>query len=202
MAHSRRTRVQSAGRILDHLVMDRKKTVVVFGLLAVMAIMWGRVLLGHKPGSAAAANDPASQAASPSAAPLPVRFVELPKQPGRNDSIDRNFFTVQDRAYFRPNAGARDTSTDPEVHVISPDHVQEVIRRAAQKLKLEAVLWNENPRAFINDRLLSLGDKITVKEGTTPFEFEVLRIYENSVLVGCAGTQLTLKLAQYLDVDK
>jgi hypothetical protein len=77
-----------------------------------------------------------------------------------------------------------------------------VIRRAAQKLKLEAVLWNENPRAFINDRLLGLGDRVTVKEGTTSFEFEVLRIHENSVLVGCAGTQLTLKLAQYLDVDK
>jgi hypothetical protein len=202
MGRSRRINVPAAGRILDHLAMDRKRTVVVFGLVAVLAIMWIRVLLGRTPGTAAAAPKPASPTASEPAGPRSVRFVELPKLPGRHDAIYRDFFAAQERPYFRPAAGARDPSADAEVHVVSSDHAQEVIRRVAQRLKLEAVLRNENPRAFINDRLLGLGDKITVKEGTNSFEFEVLRIYENSVLLGCTGTQLTLKLAQYLDVSK
>jgi len=193
--------VQSASQILDHLMIDRKKTTVALGLIAIMAIMWGRVLLGRRPGSAVA-REPASRPAVQQEQPMKVRFVELPKLPGRNDSIERDFFAVQDRACLRQNAGARNPSTDPEVRVVSPDHAQEVIRRIAQRLKVEAVLWSENPQAFINDQLRRVGEKITMKEGTGSFEFEVLRIYEDSVLVGCNGTQLTLKLAQDLEVHK
>jgi len=69
-------------------------------------------------------------------------------------------------------------------------------------LKLEAVLWSESPRAFLNDQLLSVGSKLTVKDGTASYEFEVLQIYMDSVLVGCDDMQLTLPLAQSLEVSK
>lgn len=69
-------------------------------------------------------------------------------------------------------------------------------------MKLAAVSLSENPQAFINDQLLRVGDRLTLKEGAKVIEFEVLRIYENSVLVGCEDTQLTLKLAQSLEVNK
>ncbi len=201
MARSKRTGVRSAGQLLDHLMIDRKKMAVAFGLVAILAIMWGRVLLGRKP-AAAMARETVTRASVRPEPPRQVRFVELPKVPGRNDTIERDFFAVQDRACFRPKGSARNPSADPEVHVVSPDHAQEVIRRIAQRLKVEAVLWSENPQAFINDQLRRVGEKITLKEGTGSFEFEVLRIYEDSVLVGCNGTRLTLKLAQDLDVHK
>ena len=53
--------------------------------------------------------------------------------------------------------------------------------------------------ALINDQLLSVGDKLTVKSGTAIFEVEVLQIYVDSVQVGCDGIQLTLGLAQKLE---
>jgi len=197
--------MQSAGRILNRLASDRKKTVLALGLIAIMAIMWVRVLLGQKPDSAAAAPGPVPPEAAQQEPPAQVRFVELPKLPGRNDSIHRDFFAVQNRAYFQPN-DAQNASTDTEVHVVSPGHATEVITRVAQRLKLEAVLWSENPgkdpQVFINDRLLRAGDKLTVTEGADSVDFEVLRIDESSVLVGSGGAQLTLKLAQYLEVNK
>ena len=83
-----------------------------------------------------------------------------------------------------------------------PTNVQEVIQRVARTLKLEAVLWSESPQAFLNDQLLSVGSKLTVKDGTASYEFEVLQIYMDSVLVECDDMQLTLKLAPGLEVIK
>jgi hypothetical protein len=204
MAHSKKTNVPSAGRVLNHLVFDGKKTVAALALMGVMAVMWVRVLTGHKPG-AAAARPTARPETAASETPPRVRFVELPRQPGRHDTIERDFFAVQDRASFQLH-GAHPTGTEPEVRVTAVDHAQEVIHRVAQRMKLGAVLWSEDrredPQAFINDRLLRIGDRFTLKDGTDSVEFEVLRIYDNSVLVGSDGVQLTLKIAQGFDVNQ
>jgi hypothetical protein len=160
-----------------------------------MAIMWARVLTGHKPGAAAAAGEPGAPVAVRPELPPPLRVVPLPKVAGRHDFIYQDFFAMQDRACFQPNGGARPTDTEPEVRVIATNHAQEVVHRVAPKLKLEAVLhWSVDPQVFLNDQLLRVGDKLTVKEGADSVEFEVLRIYENSVLVGSGGTQLMLKV--------
>lgn len=200
MGHSRKINILFARVLLDHLAVNGKKTVLALALLVFMGFLWIRVLTGQKPGSAAAAQGrgPAAQAQPETAKNL--RFVELPRLPGRNDSIHRDFFTIPDRTPFRKN-GARDAGTEPEVQTSSSNRAQEVIQRVAQRLKLTAVSLSENPQAFINDRLLRVGDRLTLKEGAKVIEFEVLRIYENSVLVGCEDTQLTLKLAQSLEVD-
>jgi len=203
MAPNRRHGVRSSGRITD-LLMDGKKTVLAGALVLVMAAMWIRVLIGHKPGAAAAAG-------APQAAPVvqngPTRskakMIELPRIPGRNDSIARDCFNVQEWAPMRQFAAAPSTGTDPEVPVVSPNHDEEVVRQVAQTLRLEAVsLRSENPQAFLNDRLLGVGDKLAVEQDSVCFEFEVLQINENAVLVECNGIQLPLKLAQVGDVRK
>jgi hypothetical protein len=205
MARNARTNLQSARRTLSRLALERKRTVVALGLSAIMAIMWVRVLLGQKPDSAAAGPEPVQQGAAQQERPALVRLIELPKVPGRNDCIHRDFFAAQNRAYFQPN-GARRVSTDAEVQIVSSGHAREVIQRVAQRLKLEAVLWSEDPgkdpQVFINDRLLRTGEKLTVTDGTDSIEFEVLQIQESSVLIGSGGTRLTLKLAQYFDVNR
>ncbi len=195
MTRNGQTSRRAARRILDRLALGGRKTAVALGLISVMAVMWVRVLAGHKPGAAAAAEEPTRPAAAQAELPPQIRLMELPKVAGRNDFIYRDFFTMQDRARFQPNGGARTTSTDPEVRVIATNHAQEVTHRVAQKLKLEAVLhWTVDPQVFLNDQLLRVGDKFTIKDETDSVEFEVLRIYENSVLVGSGGTQLMLKV--------
>lgn len=169
------------------------------GLFLLMLFMWVRVFVGHGPAAATAAPPSASVQSVSHKGPVQVKFVELPRLPGRHDTIKEDFFTTKDRAYFRRSAAGRNARTDQEVPVVSSSYAQEVIQRLTPTVKLEAVLWSESPRAFINDQLLSVGNKLTVKIGTEVFEVEVLQIYVDSVRVGCDGIQLTLGLAQELE---
>jgi len=202
MTRNRRKRVSRASSSLRYLAADRKKTVVAVCLFAIMSLMWIRVLTGKKPSSTGAAPASPGPQAAPQQSNLNVRFVALPKVLGRNDYINRDFFAARDWDVFRQSSRGQNANTGTEVHVVSSSHAQEVAIRVAQKLRLEAVLWSENPQAFVNDELLAVGDKLAATDGSDTCEFEVLRIDEDAVLIGCRGTQLTLKLAQYLDVRK
>lgn len=185
-----------AGRILDRLRMSGRKTAVACALVSIMLFMWVRVLIGHRPAAAAAAPPPKQVETPAGTAPVKVTLVELPKTPGQHDAIARDFFAAPDGSYARRNAAGRNTGTEKEVPVTSSSNAQEVIQRVAQTLKLDAVFLRENPEAFLNDQLLRVGNKLTVKDGAASYEFEVLQIYMDSVLVECQGIQLRLKLAQ------
>jgi len=201
MAHSGNYRIMQAHQVLDRLAIDRKKAVFAVSLLAVMAFMWFRVLTGRQPAPAAANTDTTQGQPKPQKPPRDIDYLELPNLPGRNDCINRDFFACRDWECFRQSANSS-RNLGIEVHMTAPDRAQQVAARLGQRLKLEAVLRDGTPRAFINDQLLRLGDRLTVRDGPDTCEFEVLRIYEDSVLVGCNGTQLTLKLMQRLDVNK
>jgi hypothetical protein len=192
--------LSAPGRVYYRLLMGGKKTAIACVLITIMAFMWIRVFTRPEPAAAGAA--PARTGSVQRHTPVKVKRIELPKSPERHGALQRDFFAAKDGTYFRPKAVAQNTGTDKEVPVASANRVQEVIHRVAQTLKLEAVLWSESPQAFINDQLLSVGSKLTVKDGAAAFEFEVLQIHVDSVLVKCNDTQLTLKLAQFLEVGK
>ena len=192
--------IGAANRILDHVIADRKKAILAAALVAVMASMWVRLLTGKKPASASATTSAQQETASETKPPMQVRFIELPEIQGRNDRINRDFFSADTLTGFRRDSAAQSTGTDTEVRSNASGQTQEVIARMAQRLKLEAVSWSENPSAFINDQLRQVGDTLTVRDGTRTYTFEVLRIQEDSVLVGCNGEQLALRLAQSHDV--
>jgi hypothetical protein len=194
--------MSAAGRLLDRLRAGGRKTAVACTLVSLMLFMWARVLIGHRPAAAGAAAPSRAVATVPGAGAVKVTFVELPKTPGRHDAIARDFFAAPEGSFIRRNSADGNTGTEKEVASVSSSRVQEVIQRVARKLKLEAVLWSESPRAFLNDQLLSVGSKLTVNDGAASLEFEVLQIYMDSVLVGCEDMQLTLKLAQSLEVSK
>jgi hypothetical protein len=183
------------------LLADGKKTILACSLVAVMAIMWVRVLIGHKPSVAAAAPVQQEATAAQDTPTVRVRMIEVPRISGRNDAIEKDCFDMQGRPQFMKSVMAQNTGTDTEVPVVSSPFDQEV-KQVAQTLKLEAVLRNGTPLAFLNDRLVQAGDTFTVERGTRVLEFEVLRIDEDSVLVECNGIQLTLELAQFVDVRK
>jgi len=191
---------RSGNRATSYLAADRKKMAVAIGLIAIMGIMWFRVLTGRKPQSAAAAKPPEAPQKETKTA-VKLRFHDLPTIPGRNDQINRNFFTVENWDGFSRESSKHAASTGSEVQVVTPNRTQEVIVRVAQKIRLEAVLWSENPQIFANDRLLRVGDTLELKEGTGTYVFEVIQIEADSVLVRCREQELTLKLAQSTDVN-
>ncbi len=200
MAPNGKINIARIGPVLDHLRLGGKRTVMACVLVLIMLFMWVRVFLGHRPAAAAAAPRSSQAQTAARRPPVTMQRLELPRIPGRHDALPRDFFTMKDPASFGRDSARRGAGTDTEVPVASTENAQEVIQRVARTMKLEAVSWNESPRIFINDQLLEVGGRFLVKDGTQSYEFEVLQIYVDSVLVGCNGVQLTLKLAQSLEV--
>ena len=83
-----------------------------------------------------------------------------------------------------------------EVSVVSKDGSEEVARRIAGRMKLEAIGLGKNPQAFINNKLLSVGDKLMISEGVDTYECQVDGIEENTVIVRCGDAEIVLKLTQ------
>jgi hypothetical protein len=185
-------------RLVSRLAAEKKKTVTALCLIAVMIIMWARVISRKTPAAVAAAvltQEDVKPAASD--LELNLSFIELPKIEGRNDVLTRDFFAVGDWQDFIRNKEGKNLNED--VNVVSR-HNKEVMKRVAEKLKLEAIGLDGNPQVFINNKLLSVGDKLLVKDGGNTYECEVVSIEENTVLIKCGEAEITLKLAKVIEV--
>ncbi len=192
---------KAVGRILSPLVAERKKTVLAVCLISVMAFMWVRVLTKDRPKAAdAASTTPTNQADNGTDAQSKISFVQLPKIPGRHDAITRDFFTPDDWWTSKRSEGQKSSGTG-EVKVFSTAGDQEVISSVAAKLNLEAIAFGRTPWAFISGKLLSVGDKLAVKEGAETFECEVIQIEPNTVVIRCRQAEITLKLRRVTEVS-
>lgn len=192
----------SVSRMTSHLIRGGRKTGLAMALVVVMAGMWVRVLTGQKPRGVEAGPNPASQTDEPPKQEPGVRLVHLPVEPGRHDRIHRDFFTTQDWSGFATVSHSQSTGPVTEVQPVIPTRTNDVIDKLAKTLRLEAVLWSADPQAFVDDRLVRLGDTITLRDGSETYAFEVVQIQEDAVLVTCRDRQWTLKLSSPTDVRK
>jgi len=189
-------------RLLAQLTGARKKTVLAFCLIAVMAFMWVRVFKRHTPDAAEAALMTQKENLNdqpPIESGVKISFIELPKVSGRNDVITRDFFNSARWRGFIKDREEKSLVGYKEVSVTSNNDRQEVLSKIAGKLKLEAIELGENPRAFINSRLLSVGDKLHLKDGLESYECEVVRIEQDLVLIKCAEVEITLRLMSMVE---
>lgn len=183
-----------ANKILSALA-DKKKAVLAACLVAVMAFMWIRLLRKDAPQSAQAS--PAMQQTSASSPPK-ISFVDLPKVPGRHDVIARDFFAPGDWWKSIKGIGGQNRTGTEEVKVVSAKGDREVINLLAARLNLEAIV-KDPLQAFINGKLLSVGDKLLIREGVRTLDCEVVQIEQNQVAIRCGQSQVTLKLSQVVE---
>jgi len=179
------------------LAAEKKKAVAASCLIAVMTIMWVRVLTKQAPEAAEAAfgTEQLNEIGS-SNQELNLSFIVLPQVAGRNDVITRDFFASDDWRHFDSEKG-RNLAVIEEVNIVSKNGNEEVIRKVAEKLKLEAiVVLSNNPRAFINNKVISVGDKVLIRDGVDTYECEVIEIKENMVVIKCREAEVTLKLTR------
>jgi len=193
---------KSPNGIVGQFAAEKKKGIMAVCLIAVMVFMWVRVFTKESPEAAKAASAAQIAAGDESKvnAGLKISFVELPKVAGRNDVITRDFFASngwQDFVEAKQNTGA--TAVE-EVSLISTDGNEETAKKVTQQLHLEAIILSDNPQAFINDKLLFVGDKLLVELGAHKYECEVVRITQNTVILRCGQVQITLKLTQAIEV--
>ena len=191
-----------ANGFIGQLTAEKKKTVAASCLVAVMAIMWVRVLTKQAPEAAEAAFVTEQlNVEGMSDQKLNVSFIELPQVAGRNDVITRDFFASKGWRHFDSEKG-RNLAVIEEVNIVSKNGNEEVIKKVAEKLKLEAiVVLGNNPRAFINNKVISVGDKVLIRDGVDIYECEVIKIKEkeNMVVIKCREAEVTLKLTKVSD---
>ncbi len=185
-----------AKKVIERLAEEKKKSVTALCLITLMAFMWIRVLTRKTPqGAEAAPGTQQSSSENPPNEKYRVSFVELPKVAGRNDVIVRDFFASDGWRRFGDGQGRKPNGIE-EVSVVSTDGNEEVIKNVAKKkLKLGAIILSTDPLILINDKELSMGGKVLVRDGTDMYEFELVEIGENTVVLTCGEAKITLKLA-------
>jgi len=203
MSHNVKSTVNGANRLVSRLAAEKKKTVTAVCLIALMIFMWARVLGKKSPETADASQrqENVNQDGSGAKVELKVSFMDLPKIPGRNDVLTRDFFAANGWRNF--NKG-EENHGNKEVNVYSKDGNEEVVRRVAKLLNLEAIVIGSdgNPQAFINGKLLSVGDKFLVKDGGNKYECEVVGIEENVVVIKCLEAEIKLKVMKAIEVTE
>jgi len=187
-------------RLVSQLAAEKKKGIIALCLIGVMVFMWIRVLGRKSPETTKAASiERTATLKGASNSESKISFVEFPEVKGRNDVLTRDFFASDNWGAFAGEGG--NTKGTERVNVISKDRNEEVAKRIADKLKLEAIVLGENPRAFVNDKLLSVGDELLVADGVGSYECEVVGIEEDTVSIKCGGIEFTLELVQEIEVS-
>jgi hypothetical protein len=187
-------------KVIGQLATEKKKTVFAVCLILVMVLMWVRVLSNDKPEAAAgAATAQPADETEPSGTRVTVSYVELPSVPGRHDVIARDFF--RSNAWRLGGGTDQLTSTSgTEVSDIAAGGDAEGIALLAEKLTLEAIVWGETPRAFINGQLVSVGDTLVVKDAGRSYQCEVVAIQEKKVSIECGTISIKLELERFVEV--
>ena len=62
-------------------------------------------------------------------------------------------------------------------------------------------MLGNKPRACINNKVITEGDKVLIRDGTDTYECEVIEIKENTVVIKCRDAEVTLKFTQASMID-
>ncbi|MBC8471303.1 MAG: hypothetical protein H8D56_17715 [Planctomycetes bacterium] len=196
MKQNARNNRRGGNRFFSHLAVEKKKAVLALCLISLMAFMWIKVLTKTSPQAADAGLIAELMNMETQSEPeLTISFIELPRVTGRNDMVARDFFASDGWQNFVGGRGSKSVAVE-EIDIVSKDDDQEVIRKVAENLKLEAIVSSEDPLAFINNKVLRAGDKLFVGDGIESYEFEVVEIKENIVVMKCRESTITLKMTQ------
>ncbi len=197
MNKNRRNCSIRANRIVGHFAAEKKKTILAVCLIALMAFMWIKVFAAKGPETAEAAMMN-SQAGTnlQSKTEAKVSFIELPEISGRTDVITRDIFASNGWRNF--------VNTEKNVVLTrevksAGDGSEKVIESIAGNMRLEAIVMGENPRALINNKILSAGDILPVNDGAESYDCEVILIDDDSVVMRCEKAEVTLKLKQIIE---
>ena len=184
--------MNSLDRFLEKFGIEKKKAVVASALIVVMIFMWGRLFAGKGPkktiAAAVAAKTIPNQKQGNTETEMPL--VELPKIKGRNDVLARDFFAV-----------GTDGLNDDNVDIITINSNEEIAKKITNKMELEVIEAGRYPRAFINNKLLAVGDKLIITDKLEKYECKITAIKNNRVFIKCGEIEIVLKLAHAIEPD-
>jgi len=190
------------GGLLGKMAAEKKKAGIALCLIAIMTVMWVKVLTKKGPESSQAS--PVVQAADVDKGlddAINITYVELPQVIGRDDLISRDFFAADGWQDFGLDYQEGDIINVKNISAEKTDDTKEIAAIVTQHVKLEAIIIGQRSQAFINGKLLLVGEKLVVTDGTEMYECEVVEIRESSVLIRCRDAEIVLKLVQTVEGD-
>jgi hypothetical protein len=168
-------------QLKDYWVSEKKKVITAVCLILLMAFMWGRILSGGGPEKAQGSTETGQEQAKEK---IKIEFVPLEKIEGRNDTILRDYFSIDDNIFSRKN----------EREIAAKDSADKTIEQISNKLRLEAIEYGDKSRVFINGDLYCDGETIKIEIGEKFYELKVVDISINKVVLKCSKGEITLKL--------
>ncbi len=199
MVRDRKNNGNGTGRLLSRLAGEKKKSITAVCLVLIMGFMWVKVLTKKAPPAAGAAVVDEAAAAEESDSQPNVSFIELPRIAGRNDIITRDFFAANGwKEFDRDKEGGSGIGIE-EVNDPKTDGSEKVVERVTAKLKLGVIETGLNPYVYINDELLSIGDRLRVRDNGNTYDCEVTKIGVNEVSLKLEDTEIVLKLRQAVE---
>ncbi len=202
MRYSNQDNPDSLGRFVSQLAAEKNKAIAAFCLIAIMGFMWVRVLTGRKNTAEAQIDFTQEQTTMAGQSKLypNLAFIEMPNVKGRHDILIRDFFSIDQWETFianNPKGYSSGGNVSMTVGNVGEKHIdKETVLQVAKLLKLTVIELGESPHAFINDVLLSKGEKLQVKHEDTSYEFTIVSINGNEVLLTCQGVGIEIKLLQ------
>ena len=191
-----------ARRVRRYFALEKGKSMAAACLIGLMFFMWVRVFAKkHSPGEAEAALTAQAESLSGRGRnEVKIRFIKLPEIKGRNDVLSRDFFAVEGWENLIKDADGN-TNKVEEVNVVVEDDSEQgshrkAVLRLARQLKLDVIAFGKRPEAFIENTLVSVGDKLQVEDKGRLYEFDVIEIGENEVVLTCQGVRLEIKMLQ------
>ena len=153
-----------------------------------------------------------SQSTTQTGTGLASQYVDIPASGDDVEAVEDTSVEVfvDDVAWTEVDSfyDARDTDEEgnstggvEDVDVSPADVSQQIAKRVAALLKLQAIEVGDNPQAFINDKLMSTGEALVVTDGMEMYECEVVEIRKSSVTVRCREAEVVLKLVQATEQD-
>ena len=132
---------------------------------------------------------------------LKIQPVSLPELPGRNDRLSCNFFSSnhwQDFGGRRPEQQENDYTIDDSSKSI--EQIQQLkLEQVVKRLAIEAIIegTDRKPfRAFVDGKILSVGDTLTVQEGPDQYVLIVEKISKKEVVFTWKQVSVVLKVPE------
>ncbi len=171
----------------------RKKLIAAMVLMLIMAVLWIRLLAGKSKPVAISASlvvEP-SRISSPQSGG--VEYIELPHISGRHNSIASDLFSAGNLNQFNKQ---EQYTTNTEQFSQTSTKEESPVELAAAALKLDAIVNDKEPQAYIENRLFEKGQSFRFTFRGQIYRFKVLNILADRVDLDCNGIIITKIIPQ------
>jgi hypothetical protein len=190
------------GDLINHLPVKKSKIIIAAVLMSVMAMLWVRVIFGAKTDKVVNTKPKIVSGKTQNIAEQPqpkVSYVKLPVVPGRNDVLTRDIFSPENWKAFdwdqsKDSDNVEIDSSEDDGRMMHEKNLREI----AQNYTVDAISTDQQGQiqAFMIDDVVSVGSTLIVEHKGYSYEFIVLEIKTEEVVLGWKNCTVTLQMSQ------